>query len=147
MVKRSRRPIAFLVVAASLAATSVSVEVSAAPPTPADVERAKDLFKRGVALHDAKDFERALELFSQSRGVVASVQNTVNAALCLDELGRYDEALELYEQLLTDFKEALGPGELASLAPQMQSLRERVGYLWVSADVAGAQVEIGRAHV
>ncbi|MBM4377042.1 MAG: hypothetical protein FJ095_18320 [Deltaproteobacteria bacterium] len=119
----------------------------AAPaPNPA-VEEAKQLFRNGVALFEAGDLERALELFYRSRAAFPSVQNTSNAAICLDRLGRYDEALELYEQLLTEFKAGLGPDEVAALAPAMTALRARVANLWISADVAGASVVVdGRAR-
>jgi hypothetical protein len=116
--------------------------VHAAEPATGGVDRAKDLFRRGVALYDAKDYERALELFSQSRSAFPSVQNTSNAAICLDRLGRYDEALELYEQLLTEFSAGLSAGERDSLTPAMATLRTRVANVWIAGDVAGAQVVV-----
>lgn len=128
------------------AAVPPAPAAAAAPVAPA-VERAKDLFRRGVVLFEAGDLERALELFFQSRAAFPSVQNTTNAAICLDRLGRYDEALELYEQLLTEFQAGLRPEEVAALAPAMTTLRGRVGSVWLSADVAGASVVIdGRAR-
>ncbi|MBM4357993.1 MAG: PEGA domain-containing protein [Deltaproteobacteria bacterium] len=122
----------------------------AAPVARADeaaVARAKDLFRRGVILFNASDLERALELFLASRAAFPSVQNTSNAAICLDRLGRHDEALELYEQLLTEFPSGIPEEESRAVASAMAALRQRVGSVWLSADVAGASVVIdGRAR-
>jgi hypothetical protein len=46
-------------------------------------------------MKDAGDSERALDFFIRSRELYPSPQNTINVALCLTELQRYDEALEL----------------------------------------------------
>ena len=58
------------------------------------LKKAKLLFRKGNAMRKAGDCERALFFFRQSRQAMAGVPNIVNAALCLEELGRYDEALE-----------------------------------------------------
>src|SRR5262249_9943502 len=60
---------------------------------------AKELFNRGLRLLDAGDLSRALEYFLRSRALSPGKGNTANAAYCLDRLGRFDEALELYEEL------------------------------------------------
>jgi hypothetical protein len=121
-----------------------------APPARASddaIERAKDRFRRGVILFNANDLERALQLFLESRAAFPSVQNTSNAAICLDKLGRHDEALELYEQLLTEFPSGVPVDESRAVASAMEALRKRVGSVWLSADVAGASVVIdGRAR-
>ncbi len=140
-----------VLLALTLVATSAQAAppVPTAPPTTTDptINRAKELFHRGVVLFEAGDMERALELFFQSRGAYPSLQNTSNVAICLDRLGRYDEALELYEQLLTEFNQGLQPGETETLTRAMTTLRTRVGNVWIAADVAGAQVVVdGRAR-
>ena len=109
-----------------------------------DVQRAKDLFRQGVELFKANDLERALELFLQSRAAHESIANTSNAAICLDRLGRYDEALEMYEAVLTKFKNELSDEERASMGPAMETLRQKVGNVWISANVEGSVVIDGR---
>lgn len=110
------------------------------------VEEAKRLFRQGVELFNAGDLERALELFSKSRAAYPSVQNTSNVAITLDELGRYDEALEVYELLLVEFKAQLSDEDRKALGPSMAALRKKVGSLFISANVNGKVVIDGRAR-
>lgn len=122
---------------------------AAAPPAENDAEldKAKDLFRQGVTLLGAGDTERALDLFLRSRAAFPSAKNTTNAAICLDQLGRYDEALELYEEVLTKFASALDESDRAAIAPAMATLRQKVGSVDVSANVDGASIVIdGRAR-
>jgi hypothetical protein len=117
-----------------------------APPTApaADLDRAKDLFRKGVELMKAGDLERALDHFLRSRVVVPSVPNTMNAAICLDRLERADEALDLYEQLLTELGPKLEEDDRRSVSQAMTALRRRVGSVDVSANVDGTLVIDGR---
>jgi hypothetical protein len=114
---------------------------------PSELERAKELFRQGNELRKAGDCQRALELFVQSRKLVPSVPNILNAAYCLNVLGRFDEALEHYELLLTKFKAELRPEELELIAPAMARLRDQVGSLDVRVNVADAKLIVdGRAR-
>jgi hypothetical protein len=107
---------------------------------------AKDLFRKGVALLQADDVERALLFFLRSRAEQASAKNTGNAAICLSRLGRYDEALEMYEELLLRFSADLDPEDRAKLSPAMAALRDKVGAIRLSASVDGLVVIDGRAR-
>lgn len=115
-----------------------------AEPEPASLEQAKELFRQGVTLLNAGDTERALERFLRSRELVPSGKNTVNAAICLERLARYDEALELYEEVVVRFARDLDEQDRTNLAPVMQSLRARIGYLELSANVEGLVTIAGR---
>lgn len=108
------------------------------------LEQAKELFRQGVTLLDAGDTERALEYFLRSRELVPSGKNTVNAAICMERLGRYDEALELYEEVVLRFARDLDEQDRSNLTPVMQSLRARIGYLDLSANVEGLVTIGGR---
>ena len=116
------------------------------PPTSSstDLEQAKELFHQGNALRRAGDFPRALELYLKSRALVPSVPNTMNAALCLAEVDRSDEALEMYEALLIDFRDELGEAERATIADAVSGLRRKVGQVDVQANVKGTLVIDGR---
>jgi hypothetical protein len=118
-----------------------------APATPAErLALAKDLFRKGVVLLQADDTERALDYFLRSRAAQASAKNTGNAAICLSRLGRYDEALEMYEELLLRFSADLDAEDRATLIPAMAALREKVGGVNVAANVDGIVVIDGRAR-
>jgi hypothetical protein len=110
----------------------------------AKLTEAKELFRQGNALRAAGDIERALELYRRSRALTASVANTLNAALCLEQLGRYDESLELYQELVTRFGDQLGDEDRKAVGPAMEGLRKRLGKLEVSANVDGALLIDGR---
>ncbi|RLB65616.1 MAG: hypothetical protein DRI90_01535 [Deltaproteobacteria bacterium] len=56
--------------------------------------------------------------------------------------GRFDEALDVYETLLTQYAQGLSKGDQAALGPVMVGLRKKIGRIWVSANVEGAVVLI-----
>lgn len=126
-----------LIVVLALACAALLPGPVRAQTSDEQLERAKARFREGNALLRAGDPERALERFLQSRELVPSGKNTANAAICLERLGRYDEALEMYEELLARFAEDLDQQDRASLAPIMASLRGRLGSLELSANVDG----------
>jgi PEGA domain len=103
--------------------------------SPERLEQAKALFRQGNALLSAGDPERALERFLASREAVASGKNTANAAICLERLGRYDEALDMYEELLARFSADLDEQDRQNLAPIMGRLRAGLGSLDISSNV------------
>lgn len=113
---------------------------------PVPLEQAKEQFRRGVELLNQGSVEPALEAFQRSRALVASRQNTTNAAICLERLGRYDEALELYEDLLARFANDLPDDDRRALGPVIESLRARVGYLEVRANENGLVSVDGRGR-
>ena len=118
---------------------------AAAPADPA-LANAKALFKQGIEIFKTGDHERALDYFLRSRQAYPSAVNTTNAAICLDKLRRYDEALELYEEVITKHASEIDDAERKALAPAMASLRARVGSVDVSANVEGTVVIDGRAR-
>ena len=121
---------------------------SASSPVPAPsaeaLAEAKELFHRGVRLFEAGDTDSALDAFRRSRARFASMQNTLNVAICLEALARDDEALDAYEEVVAAFGAELGDAERASLARKIQGLRAKVGALDVSSNVSGAVVVDGR---
>jgi hypothetical protein len=110
------------------------------------LDEAKDLFRHGVSLLDAGDTAHALEYFLRSRQILPSSRNTVNAALCLERLGRLDEALEMYEEVLARFAADLDDDDRKSLGPLVDRLRERVGYVEFSSKMQGLVVIDGRSR-
>ncbi|RYE92771.1 MAG: PEGA domain-containing protein, partial [Myxococcales bacterium] len=117
---------------------------ASAPPPDARREEARDLLRKGLALYRAGEVPRALEFFLRSRGVFAAKGNTINAAACLRDLGRLDEALELYEEAVTSFSASFDEDDRVAVPAAMAELRGRVGQLFVSASTTGAVVIDGR---
>ena len=111
---------------------------NAPTPSPDALAEAKELNRRGVALLEAGDVERALEHFRKSRALYPSGKNVTNEAICLRKLKRYDEALEAYELVFTQYAGDLAGDDRAALAPAMAELREKLGDLWVSSNVEGS---------
>jgi tetratricopeptide (TPR) repeat protein len=140
--RRRSRVASLIALALALIATPLRAEPSSAS---ADTRAAaQQLFERGLVLLDAGDEERALDHFLRSRALVPGKGNTANAAHCLHELGRFDEALELYEVLATRFAADLSEDTQRRLVPAMESLRERVGAVMVTANVEGSVLIDGR---
>jgi hypothetical protein len=115
-------------------------------PADAQLAQAKEKFRQGVARLNAGDTAGALDEFLGSRELHASGRNTVNAAICLERLGRYDEALELYEEVVAKFTADLDQDDRDSLAPVMTSLGAKLGYLELWANVDGDVFVGGRAR-
>ena len=139
-----RVAVAAALVFATTRAAAQQPEPPVAPPAidEAKLAEAKQLFLQGNELRKTGDFERALSYYLKSRALVRSVPNTLNAAICLDQIGRYDEALELYEELLTEMRAELTAEDTAAIGQSMTQLRGRVGSVDVQADAAGASLVI-----
>ena len=133
------------------AASSATPAAAAGAPAGTSAEdpklaEARRLFREGNELRRAGDCQGALELYQQSRALVPSVPNTWNAAVCLDTLGRLDEAFETYEQLLTQLDAQLSEQDRALIRPAADELRGKLGSLDVIANVAGTLVVDGRSR-
>lgn len=111
-----------------------SITSGATPDAEADaVERAKAHAKAGSAFLQKEQYRDALEEFrkamalKRTRGAVGSVASTLKL------LGRYDEALETYEDLLNDFKDLPAPF-LAKVNTEITELRSMMGTLIIDGD-------------
>src|SRR4029079_9600023 len=81
---------------------------TAAPAGPANTsdakqDEAKERFERGMTLFDKKVWDAALVEFLESRAAYATRSNAQNAAICLRNLNRFDEALDMFVALLKEF--------------------------------------------
>ncbi len=119
-------------------ATASPVAPTTAAAAEALLAHATELNREGIALLKANDTERALDYFRRSRAVLPTTKNTANAAICLDRLGRYDEALELYEELLVRYLGGLDDEDRKNLGPVMAALLQKVGSLAVTSSAGGA---------
>lgn len=126
---------------------TLGLDLQAKPnATGAAKSQAKALFRTGVIFFNNGDVERALDYFRQSQTAFASVQNTTNVALCLEKLGRFGEALEVFEQLIAEYRQRLTSRERANIGPKLKKLRGRLGSLKVRANVVALLVVDGRSR-
>jgi hypothetical protein len=142
-------------VAAALVVPQRSAHAQGTQSPPSDAPRpdaekegklaeAKRLFKQGNELRRVGDCQKALELYLASRALIPSVPNTVNSAYCLDQLGRFDEALEMYESLIGQFGSEMTETDKQSAASAMAALRRKVASVEISANIDGSLVVDGR---
>ncbi|XXY44649.1 kelch repeat-containing protein [Sorangium sp. So ce269] len=124
--------------ATSPAAPPAAPPADAADPPPAEnpVAEARAHFERGLELYRQGAWEAALAEFLASRQVYPTWSATSSAALCLQELRRYDEALALFETLLSDFSQKLPPDTRSAAQQAVVRLRGLVG----TVDIAGAEI-------
>ncbi len=104
-------------------------------------QEARRHFLRGLALLRQKAWAPALAEFKLSRALYPTRVATNNAAIALTELQRYDEALDMFETLLRDFKVAEQERGLAQR--EIAQLRELVGTIDVTGSEPGASIVIG----
>ncbi len=83
-------------------------------------------YKAGNDLFRKQDYEGALDLFRRSRELWPRGANTKNAAICLSELGRYPEALALFEEVLGHFSDEFTSEEIAAIGDVVADLRKKV---------------------
>lgn len=116
------------------------------PPDPAAIaeatakDEARKHFDQGLALFDAGSVATALPEFLLSRSIYPTRAATKNAALCLKRLGRFDEALEMNEELLG--LPGLTPEEKAIADKELSELRPVVGSIEVEGIQPGATISI-----
>ncbi len=119
-----------------------SLDASAQAPKPdAAREEAYEHFKRGNALFRQGAWAAALAELTESRRLFPTRNAAANAAVCLRKLGRFDEALDLYEALLRDFPDV--DAELrADAETAIRELKLLVGAIVIDGAEAGATVTI-----
>lgn len=125
--------------------TSPSAAASVAgPPADTKKEEARVLLRRGLALYQTGDYEKALVLFERSRATFPAKGNILNAASALRALGRLDEALEHYEDALATFGATFDDDDKLAVPAAMRDLRAKLGHVRVSANTTGTLVIDGR---
>lgn len=125
-------------------APSPSTSASASSDGASALEDAKRLFAEGNELLRVKQWEAALARFQASLKRFPGAAATRNSAICLSELGRFDEALELYEELLARFGDKLEAAEKQQIGEVMALLQKKTASIDVRANVEGVVVVDGR---
>lgn len=135
--------LAVLLVLAAFALPALAQPAGDAKPAAGDDaarERAKGHFDRGNDLLLQRKFELALGAFTQSLEEFPTRAATENAAVCLRELGRPDEALSMFHKVLA-FPEV--PEDVRKrIEPQIAELTAATGVVTVTGGAEGAVVSI-----
>ncbi|MCA9621589.1 MAG: PEGA domain-containing protein [Myxococcales bacterium] len=120
---------------------AVGHDLPAEAPPDEEVARqeARERFMRGVALFEEGALDGALAEFRASRKRFATRVATRNEAICLRELGRYDEALDVFEALLRDFDD-MSPEWRQMVQRDRQEVERRVGEVILEVNEPGATV-------
>jgi hypothetical protein len=131
------------------ASSSGAPTASSSAPAPAapdsKVDEAKRYFEEGESLRARGLYQAAYEAYSKSRALVPRASNTLNAGACLYQLGRYDEAYDLYEEALTRYPEPqLAPAVREKAKKDVADMEAKIGRLELSSNVDGIVVVDGR---
>lgn len=134
-------------------ATSSATPASSTPPAAAATtgdaakrdeakrDEAKRRFDRGMVLFDKKVWDAALVEFLESRAAYPTRSNTQNAAICLRNLNRFDEALDMFEALVKEVP-TLAPPDRNAVDKEIVELDALVGAISIGATEAGALITI-----
>jgi hypothetical protein len=131
--------------APSTAAPASTPPATAAPASTsasdAKKEDAKARFERGMVLFDKKVWDAALVEFLESRAAYATRSNTQNAAICLRNLNRFDEALDMFEALVKE-SPTLSPTDREAVDKEIEELRQLVGAIVIHSEESDARITI-----
>ena len=145
-----RRPLlGLLVVGAALLAPEAAAQPAHDVSAPASADpraEAQRHFAKGNALFKSGALGAALPEFLESRRLYATQSATSNAALCLAQLQRFDEALDMYEALLREFPD-LAADMKAEAQAEVVRLRGLVGSIDLDRAEIGATIAVdGRSR-
>jgi len=120
-----------------------SASASGSSASPDDKKKeAKEHFDKGYALMQEEAWDAALAEFTVSLSLFPTKNGRRNAADCLRALGRFDEALAMYEMLLKEHGSALSPAEVESANKKIAELKALTGTLVITSNVEGATVVV-----
>ena len=104
-------------------------------------DEAKARFERGMTLFDKKVWDAALVEFLESRAAFPTRSNTQNAAICLRNLNRFDEALDMFEALVKEFP-TLSPTDRSAVEKEIGELQGLVGAIDIRSHEDGALITV-----
>lgn len=148
-MRKSRARCAIVMIAAIFWGALFMPSAALAQPAPESTSDAPDAkstaaehFKKGKELFVKKAWAAALSEFLASRELFPTWSATSNAAICLRNLQRYDEALSMLEILLHEFQNSLPAGIKEAAQKEVIELRKRAGSIVIDDAEIGAAVSI-----
>jgi hypothetical protein len=116
--------------------------LTAIPAQAQDSDLAKSEYQLGWTALKAKDFKKALVHYKRSYAEVPRPRTMYNIALCEEATGKYQAAVDHYQQFLIE-AESRDTDFLALARAKLTALRTRIGaILRVDSDPPGASVRI-----
>lgn len=131
-----------LLIALALASPAVALPVFAQVGDESKKSEAIKHFEIGLELAKQEAWDPALAEFLRSRELYPTKNALKNAAMCLRELKRFDEALDMYDELVTRFGSDLTPAEKSVVEEDQKKLDKFVGTIAIQCDTAGARVVV-----
>jgi hypothetical protein len=119
------------------------------PPPPAEDEalarakkQAEERFVRGLQLARTQAWDEALAEFLASRELFPTRVAAKNAAMSLERLRRYAEAIEMTQELLDRFGDSLSPDDRMTALDDLERLRQNTATLVIRSNEQGATVVV-----
>lgn len=116
------------------------------PAAPSAREMAANHYEKARTFYDRREWSRALAEYLAARQLYSSWAATSGAAVCLKQLGRHDEALEMFEELLRTFSHRLPAAAKEAAQRQLDELRQLVGILEIDGAEPGALIAVDGRH-
>ena len=115
-------------------------------PNDADAARLKALatahFKRGRELFRDGSYAPALAEFLRSKEIYSTWSAASNAAICLKNLERFDEALDMFEGILRDLGATLPEATKVRVEENIIALRKSTGFIGIDEAERGATLVV-----
>jgi len=123
---------------AGLPASAAAAPAASAAPDPAKRKEAEAVFRRAIKLFEDQRWDAALTEFRASLALYPTRAATLNTSICLEKLGRFDEAVTVLENGLA--QTTWSADDAAAITKKLETLRTLVGEVTVTSNVEGADV-------
>jgi len=126
---------------AQVADAAAAAAAAGADSGPDKKAEARMHFDLGLSHFDREEWQAALVEFLVARQLAPTKSITKNAAISLRKVGRYAEALDMFETLVRDFPDLL-PAERALADREINELRASVGTIEILEAPEGASITV-----
>jgi hypothetical protein len=137
----------WVVLLGGLAAAPARAQTAEPAADEANREQARELFRQGRELYQRGRHEQALEILTQAWELYPSWAVSNGLALCVEKLGRMDEALRLYQRSLAEGGDAIPADQRSQIEQRIGELRRelQLARLAVLTTPAGAELVLDGA--
>jgi hypothetical protein len=126
----------------AVAALGVAAPVRAEGPTPEALARAREEYRRGLALEQAGDWEGALVIFKGVALVKSTPQVRFHIAQCEEKVGNWVEALGSYRLALSEAQQGNVAEVQKEAAAAIEALEPRVPRLTIQRGTGAAAARV-----